>query len=166
MSPRTPNMNYITPDPHETAASDLDYFVWLIRGRGRKILVDTGFNAEEAALRSRKLTLNPAEALTRFGVGPEAIDDVIVTHLHYDHAGNLDLFPRARFHLQDRELRHRALHVLWRTASSVFGRARDADGAPCLRRTRDLSRRRGRSGSGRHGASCRWSLRRLAGGAG
>ena len=68
MSPRTPNMNYITPDPHETAASDLDYFVWLVRGGGRNILVDTGFNAEEAAVRSRKLTLNPAEALTRFGV--------------------------------------------------------------------------------------------------
>ena len=27
---------------------DLDYFVWLIRGGGRDILVDTGFNAEEA----------------------------------------------------------------------------------------------------------------------
>ena len=60
---------------------------------GRNILVDTGFNAEEAGVRSRKLTLNPAEALTRFGVSPEAIGDVIVTHLHYDHAGNLDLFP-------------------------------------------------------------------------
>ena len=104
MSPRTPNMNYITPDPHETAASDLDYFVWLVRGGGRNILVDTGFNAEEAALRSRKIKLNPAEALTRFGVGPETIGDVIVTHLHYDHAGNLDLFPKARFHLQEREM--------------------------------------------------------------
>src|SRR3569832_2020370 len=104
MSPRTPNMNYITPDPHETAASDLDYFVWLVRSGDRNILVDTGFNAEEAAVRSRKLTLNPAEALARFGVSPGTIGDVIVTHLHYDHAGNLDLFPNARFHLQDREM--------------------------------------------------------------
>ena len=53
---RTPHMNYLTPDPHETAASDLDYFVWLIRGGGRDILVDTGFNAAEASLRNRKLT--------------------------------------------------------------------------------------------------------------
>jgi glyoxylase-like metal-dependent hydrolase (beta-lactamase superfamily II) len=104
MSPRTPHMNYITPDPHDTAASDLDYFVWLIRGGGREILVDTGFNAVEAELRSRKLTLNPVEALTRFGVHAETIKDVIVTHMHYDHAGNLDLFPNARFHLQDREM--------------------------------------------------------------
>src|ERR1700692_4604718 len=75
MSARTPHMNYISPDPHETAASDLDYFVWLIRGGGRHILDDTGFNELEAGLRSRKLTLNPAEALTRFEVQPETIDD-------------------------------------------------------------------------------------------
>ena len=104
MSPRTPHMNHLSPDPHETTASDLDYFVWLIRGGGGDILVDTGFNAEEAGLRNRKLTINPVDALARFGVKAETIKDVIVTHLHYDHAGNLDLFPNARFHLQDREM--------------------------------------------------------------
>ena len=104
MSPRTPHLNYLLPDPHETTAQDLDYFVWLIRGGGRDILVDTGFNAEEAKLRSRKLTLNPVEALARFGVNADDIRDVVVTHLHYDHAGNLDRFPNARFHLQDREM--------------------------------------------------------------
>src|SRR5450756_2658146 len=35
MSPRTPHLNYLVPDPHETTAQDLDYFVWLIRGGGR-----------------------------------------------------------------------------------------------------------------------------------
>ena len=106
MSPRTPHMNFLSPDPHETAASDLDYFVWLIRGHGRDILVDTGFNAEEAAVRSRKLTINPVEALARFGIKAEAIKDVVVTHMHYDHAGNLERFPNARFHLQDREMNY------------------------------------------------------------
>src|SRR6202165_3825324 len=104
MSPRTPHLNYLLPDPHETTAQDLDYFVWLIRGHGRDILVDTGFNAEEAQARGRKLTLNPVDALARFGVNADDIKDVIVTHLHYDHAGNLDRFPKARFHLQDREM--------------------------------------------------------------
>ena len=63
MSPRTPHMNFLVPDPHDTTAQDLDYFVWLIRGGGRDILVDTGFNAEEAKARARKLTLNPVDAL-------------------------------------------------------------------------------------------------------
>lgn len=104
MSPRTPHMNYLTPDPHETAAADLDYFVWLVRGNGRDILVDTGFNEAAAQARSRKLTLNPVDALANFGVAADTIRDVVVTHLHYDHAGNLDRFPKARFHLQDREM--------------------------------------------------------------
>ena len=104
MTPRTPAMNFLQPDPHETAAADLDYFVWLIRGQGRDILVDTGFNEAAAQTRSRKLTQNPVDALADFGVDAGAIEDVIVTHLHYDHAGNLDRFPQARFHLQDREM--------------------------------------------------------------
>jgi glyoxylase-like metal-dependent hydrolase (beta-lactamase superfamily II) len=104
MSPRTPQMNFLSPDPHETAAQDLDYFVWLVRGERRDILVDTGFNADEAKLRARKLTIDPLDALQRFGVSPSDIRDVIITHLHYDHAGNLERFPNARFHLQESEI--------------------------------------------------------------
>jgi hypothetical protein len=77
MSPRTPHLNYLVPDPHETTGADLDYFVWLIRGGGREILVDTGFNAAEAQLRNRKLTLNPVEALARFGVRADDLKDVV-----------------------------------------------------------------------------------------
>jgi glyoxylase-like metal-dependent hydrolase (beta-lactamase superfamily II) len=104
MSARTPHQNFLVPDPHDTTAQDLDYFVWLVRGNGRNILVDTGFNAEEAKLRGRELMANPVDVLAGFGVQAEAIKDVVVTHLHYDHAGNLDRFPSARFHLQEREM--------------------------------------------------------------
>src|SRR5438045_4215182 len=75
MSPRTPHLNFLLPDPHETTAADLDYFVWLIRGGGRDILVDTGFNAKEARVRARKLTLNPVDALANFGVAADSIRD-------------------------------------------------------------------------------------------
>lgn len=101
--PRHPHENFISPDLHEQA-SPLDYFVWLIRGKGRDILVDTGFGEAQARARKRDLLIDPAEALRQLGVAPDAIKDVIVTHLHYDHAGNLDSFPNARFHLQDREM--------------------------------------------------------------
>jgi glyoxylase-like metal-dependent hydrolase (beta-lactamase superfamily II) len=100
---RQPHENFLHPDPHEQA-SPLDYFVWLIRGGGRDILVDTGFGEAQAMARKRTLLIHPVAALEKFGVAPEAIADVIVTHLHYDHAGNLDRFPAARFHLQDREI--------------------------------------------------------------
>ena len=38
------------------------------------------------------------------GVSAAAIEDVIVSHMHYDHAGNHDLFPNARYHIQDKEM--------------------------------------------------------------
>jgi glyoxylase-like metal-dependent hydrolase (beta-lactamase superfamily II) len=100
---RTPHQNYLAPDPHDDAA-DLDYYVWLVRDAERAILVDTGFNEAAARERQRTLMIDPAEALRRFGVSPDDIGDVVITHLHYDHAGNLDCFPNARFHLQDREM--------------------------------------------------------------
>ena len=32
------------------------------------------------------------------------VEDVIITHMHYDHVGTFDDFPKARFHLQDAEM--------------------------------------------------------------
>ena len=46
------------------------------------------------------------EGLTAIGIDPQSIDTVIISHLHYDHCGNYDLFPRARYHLQDREMEY------------------------------------------------------------
>ena len=101
---RTARENFLQPpDPHD-APMPIDYFVWLLRGDGREIVVDTGFSAETAQARGRRLLRPVADALRGMDVDPARVEDVVITHLHYDHAGNLGLFPRARFHLQDREM--------------------------------------------------------------
>jgi len=82
----------------------LDYYVWLIRGPAGDVLVDVGFGEEQAALRGRTLIARPAALLARMGVDAAAIRDVIITHMHYDHAGCIEDFPNARFHLQDAEM--------------------------------------------------------------
>jgi glyoxylase-like metal-dependent hydrolase (beta-lactamase superfamily II) len=84
----------------------LDYFVWLIRGEGREIVVDTGFSAPMAAKRQRDHLRCPAEALGLLNADAKKIKDVVITHLHYDHVGNFDLFPAATFHLQDLEMNY------------------------------------------------------------
>jgi glyoxylase-like metal-dependent hydrolase (beta-lactamase superfamily II) len=97
--------NFIDGDPHD-AAMPMDFFVWLLRSRDRLILVDTGFNARTAAIRNRDLRCCPIEALSILGVAGSEIKDVVLTHLHFDHAGNLDRLPNARFHVQDSELEY------------------------------------------------------------
>ena len=50
---RRASENFIGGDPHD-GPMPLDYFVWLIRGGGREIVVDTGFSAAMAAKRGRE----------------------------------------------------------------------------------------------------------------
>ena len=106
MTKRTRAMNFIMPaDPHD-GPGPIDYFVWVIRNADRAIVVDTGFNHEEAKLRGRQLTCLPREGLAMLGIDAAKVEDVVVSHLHYDHAGTCDHFPAARFHLQDLEMRY------------------------------------------------------------
>jgi len=44
------------------------------------------------------------DGLAALGIASESVKSVIISHLHYDHCGNYDLFPQARYHLQDREM--------------------------------------------------------------
>lgn len=83
--------------------SDLAYYVWVARRSDRVFVIDTGFGPQAARQRGRELFEPPADRLRRLGIDPASVEDVILTHLHYDHAGTLDAFPNARFHIQDHE---------------------------------------------------------------
>lgn len=100
---RTRADSFIFDDNHD-APHDIDYYVWVLRQGDQTILVDTGYDDTEAAARGRPIRLNPVAALAPFGIRPEDVDQIIVTHLHYDHAGGLHLFPNATLHLQAAEM--------------------------------------------------------------
>jgi glyoxylase-like metal-dependent hydrolase (beta-lactamase superfamily II) len=99
---RSQHENFIGGDPHESG-SPLDYFVWVVRRAAQVYVIDTGFGPEAAAARGRQLLRMPADGIRLLGIDPDRVTDVILTHLHYDHAGTLGSFPKARFHLQDSE---------------------------------------------------------------
>lgn len=100
---RTARENFLGGDPHD-GPMPMDYFVWAVVGGGRTFIVDTGFSPESGSRRGRRMVHPPEDGLKAIGVEPDAVEDVILTHMHYDHAGNHSLFPRATYHVQDREM--------------------------------------------------------------
>ena len=95
--------HFIGGDPHD-APMPMDYFTWVIRGEGRIVVVDTGFTEEVGTRRKRQFLRCPVETMSELGIAADSIDDVVLTHLHYDHVGNFHKYPKARFHLQEREI--------------------------------------------------------------
>ena len=100
---RNASENFIGGDVHDKPMP-LDYYIWAIRGGGKLRILDTGFDAQMARRRRRDFVADPGERLRAIGIDAAKVDDVIISHMHYDHCGNYDLFPNARFHLQEREL--------------------------------------------------------------
>ena len=100
---RTRADSFIFDDDH-ASPHNMDYFVWLLRSEDQILLVDTGYDGAEAKRRGRPILRDPADALKVLDVNPADISDVVITHLHYDHAGGLDRYPNARFHLQATEM--------------------------------------------------------------
>ena len=95
--------NYIDGDLHDVL-QPLDFYVWAIVGPSGTLILDTGFDAAMAKRRQRETTKPVEEGLAALGIAPDTVKTVIVSHLHYDHCGNYELFPQARYHLQDREM--------------------------------------------------------------
>src|SRR5204862_6965798 len=66
----------------------------------------TGFDQPVGTVRGRTVITPINEGLKRLGVDAEKIEDIIISHMHYDHCGNVDMFPRARYHVQDKEMHY------------------------------------------------------------
>ncbi|GAA0780482.1 N-acyl homoserine lactonase family protein [Roseibium denhamense] len=100
---RTRRDSFLFDDNHDQP-HHMDYFVWVLRRGSETILVDTGYDHDEGQRRGRPVLQDPRDALAPLGISPDGISTIIVTHLHYDHAGGLKHFPAATIHLQAAEM--------------------------------------------------------------
>ncbi len=88
---------------------DLPFGFVLARRGEAVVLVDSGFMRDGSGEQmSRKFNvpywISPLRLLKELGVAPGDVTDIVLTHAHFDHMGSIDRFPRARLHLQKREL--------------------------------------------------------------
>jgi len=86
-----------------------NYYFWAIRAKsGETTLVDTGTGPTEANRRKLKNYVNPVDALARLKVKPDEVTRVVITHIHFDHVGGMEIFPKAfpkaKFYVQRKEL--------------------------------------------------------------
>lgn len=94
---------FLGGDAHDTSM-DIDYFLWVAVHGHEACVIDTGFTREMAIKRQRVYLHDPMESLRLLGIEPDSVRNVVLTHLHYDHAGNFEQFPQAVFHVQDKEM--------------------------------------------------------------
>ena len=86
---------------------DIAMYVWLLKGGGKNILFDCGFYREKFIARWHPSDfMKPSDALQSAGLKPEDITDVIISHIHWDHADGFDLFPKAKIWIQKEELEY------------------------------------------------------------
>ncbi len=96
---------------HNQGTTYLPFFYNLIQSKDHNILFDIGYRDDAEDGQKDWSTLfggenieDPATVLKKVHLTPEDIDTVILSHLHFDHAGNIDQFPNAQFYVQKEEL--------------------------------------------------------------
>lgn len=97
--------NFLRPQG-EPRPTTMDYFIWVARNASHTVVIDTGFAPEDATPRGRTPLHRVEDGLAQLDIDPGEVSDVVLTHLHNDHAGGTALFTNARFHLQEQEIRY------------------------------------------------------------
>ena len=88
-----------------TRRIDIAFMVWVMKGPGRVVLLDSGFYRDKFMTQWKPVGYSkPSDAVSAgLGISPDQVTDVIISHSHWDHADGADLFPKATIWIQKDE---------------------------------------------------------------
>ena len=102
---------------HNAGTMVFPYCYGVLKSDEHVVLVDCGFDNDEMGMAlARNWDIigwqSPSAVLGKIGLGMDAVDTLILTHAHFDHAGNADNYPSAHVYIQEEEIRK----FLWSAA--------------------------------------------------
>ncbi len=103
---RRPKDNFIFAHDLHDGPMPLDFFVWAAISADRVVLIDSGSDEGVCNRRGHQFLRCPSAILADMGIPTSRVTDVVVTHAHWDHMGNLDKFPQSTFHIHNQEMAH------------------------------------------------------------
>ena len=104
----SPISDWVDKGPHNDSVQ-INFMIWLIKGdHGRNILVDAGFlkDIPEAKAFDIAHYVRPDSTLTKLGLQPGDITDIILSHPHWDHIDGIGLFPNAHIWIQKEDFNY------------------------------------------------------------
>lgn len=93
--------DYIFRGGSKEVVLPISFTIYLIQTENKNILVDVG--CDDGAGFPMSLFKKPVEVLAEYGLQPEDITDVIITHAHHDHIEAIRYYETATIHIQTEE---------------------------------------------------------------
>ena len=90
--------NYIFKSGRKDVLLPISFTIYLIQTENKNILVDVG--CDDGAGFEMSLFKKPVDVLKEYGLSPNDITDVIITHSHHDHIEAIRYYENATIHIQ------------------------------------------------------------------
>ena len=103
-------LHYFVPHADTTLRLDCADIIWVLEPEGastRVVLFDAGYYRQKFLDQSKPAPYErPSQAIQKLGLTPDAVTDIIISHVHWDHLDGADLFPKAHIWIQKDEYAH------------------------------------------------------------